>query len=465
MRKLYLPLFLCLLFTSCQKETTISAAAAAQLALIAKNALIDSTAGGITSSLDSSNQAYFKPFANITATDLTTFTAGATLFNTSFVAGPAASSSGLGPIFNNISCVSCHVNNGSGQPPISTTAFNSMVFRLSVPGTDAHGGPLAAPGFGLQLEDQAIAGVQAEGTMQILYTEKPGSFPDGENYSLRSPRNSIVNPYIPLPAGLLISARIAPSNIGLGLLQAVSQQTIINLSQTEAANANGIHGKPNMVWDASLQATVLGRFGWKANEPSILQQAADALNGDIGITSSYFPVESSFGQSQAPATHASEISDASLNALAAFVSTLAPPVRRNSTNAQVIRGSVLFAQAQCSSCHVVRLQTGTLAGVSEASNLTIRPYTDLLLHNMGAGLVDNRPDFAAKGGDWRTAPLWGIGLRQLVSGHAFYLHDGRARNLTEAILWHGGEAAVSVTAYTAMVKTDRTAMLAFLNSL
>lgn len=453
MRKIVLLVLLCSIFAACNKGSSLNNNSLA---------VIDSSAGGITSSPDTSSKAYLKPFTNITPSNLIQFNGGTGIFNDFF-----STNAGLGPLFSGLACISCHGGNGRGAPILGDTILKSIIFALSIPGTDSHGGPLPAPGFGVQLQDNATTDLQAEGTIQITYQELPGNFADGEAYSLRSPQNSIINPYIALPSGLLISARIAPPNIGLGLLQAVPQQYILDLSKSEAANTNGIHGKPNMVWDESLQLTVLGRFGWKANQPSILQQTAAALNQDIGVTSSYYPVESSFGQVQAPAPHAPEISDASMDAITAFVETLAPPARRNITSAVVIRGSVLFAQAQCTSCHVPRLHTASLTGVPEATNLTIRPFTDLLLHNMGPGLADNRPDFDAKGGDWRTAPLWGIGLTQVVSQstHNFYLHDGRARNLSEAILWHGGEAAVSATAFKAMVKTDRTALLAFLNSL
>lgn len=425
----------------------------------------DSTSGGLTTSLDISTNAFGDQFTNITPANLISFNAGNLVFNQNFDSSASHSHNGLGPVFNNISCVSCHNQNGRGAPPVAGELFHTLVFRISIPGTDAHGGPLPVPGFGLQLQDQAIAGSIAEGQMGITYTEQPGQFADGEAFSLRNPHYRVVNPYITLPQNLLISARMAPSIFGLGLLESVPQQQIQTLSQQELANNDGVHGKPNLVWDDLLQKKVLGRYGWKANQTSVIQQTADALNGDIGITSSYFPNESSSGQKQAIPAHAPEISDADLNSLTKYVETLAPPARRSQANVQVRLGYTLFVQSKCNSCHALTLTTGTLAGIPELSNQTIRPYTDMLLHNMGPGLADQRPDFDAQGADWRTAPLWGIGLNQIVNGNTFFLHDGRARSLTEAILWHDGEAAGSKATFIAMSKLNRTAILTFLNSL
>lgn len=448
------------LFFSCKKDqsqTTVKSS----VAIIAQ----DSTSGGLTTSLDVSTNAFGDQFTNITAANLVSFNAGNVVFNQNFVSSSTLAHNGLGPLFNNISCVSCHNQNGRGAPPLTGELFHTLVFRLSIPGTDAHGGPLAAPGFGLQLQDQAINSIAPEGQMGISFTEQPGQFADGEVFSLRNPHYKVLNPYTPLPQNLLISARVAPSIFGLGLLESVPQQEIQTLSQQELANNDGVHGRPNLVWDYVLQKRVLGRYGWKANQTSVIQQTADALNQDIGITSSYFPNESSMGQQQAIPAHAAEISDADLSTLTKYIETLAPPARRHQADVQIRLGFTLFTQSKCNSCHALTLTTGTLTGIPELSNQTIRPYTDMLLHNMGPGLADQRPDFDAQGADWRTAPLWGIGLNMIVNGNTFFLHDGRARSLTEAILWHDGEAANSKATFIAMSKTNRTALIAFLNSL
>lgn len=452
---------------ACQKTAIVNTPVTVVTPAISANAadLADATSGGLTTVTDITTNAFGDPFANITAGNLVRFNSGNSFFNKIFTAVPGSDSSGLGPIFNNVSCVGCHNQNGRGKPPVTTEKFHSFVFKLSIPGADTHGGPLPVPGFGVQLQDQAIGGSQAEGQMSISYTEQPGSFADGEVYSLRRPNFRIVNPYIPVPAGILISARVSPSIFGLGLLESVPAQQILDLSRQEAANNDGVHGKPNMVWDDAQQKKVLGRFGWKANQSTLLQQTADALNQDMGITSTYYLTESSAGQSQAITTHNQEISDLNLNNLTLYVQALAPPARRNISNTQIQAGYTLFIQSKCNSCHALTLQTGTIAGIPELSNQKIRPFTDMLIHNMGPGLNDNRQDFDAQGGDWRTAPLWGIGLTQIVNGNTFYLHDGRARNLTEAILWHDGEAATSKASFVAMTKANRTAVLAFLNNL
>lgn len=462
MRVLYISLVFLLAFLlfGCQKsqQNTVIATAI-------KTELTDSKSGGLTTVTDSGTNAYSDPFENITSVNKVHFNSGNLIFNQVFVNRPGTDSSGVGPVFNNVSCVSCHVQNGRGNPLLAPNGFNTLVLRLSIPGTDVHGGPLPVPGFGLQLQDRAIAGVPAEGQISISYAEQPGNFADGEVYSLRRPRYTILNPYTALPQGVLISPRMATVIFGLGLLESIPEDEIQALARQEAANSDGVHGRPNMVWDVAQQKKVTGRYGWKANETSVLQQTARALSDDIGITSSYFPVESSDGQSQAVPVHGPEISDLNLNNLSLYIETLAPPARRNQSATQVQLGYTLFIQAKCSSCHATSMLTGTLPGLPELSNQTIRPYTDMLLHNMGPGLNDGRPDFDAQGGDWRTSPLWGLGLNRVTNGNTFYLHDGRARNLTEAILWHDGEAANSRAAFVAMTRADRTALLAFLNNL
>jgi CxxC motif-containing protein (DUF1111 family) len=224
------------------------------------------------------------------------------------------------------------------------------------------------------------------------------------------------------------------------------------------------------VWDVAAQAQRLGRFGWKANQPSLRQQTAAAYNGDMGITTSLFPLEPAAGQSQAgnqpPGTTLADVADGELANTTFYVQTLGVPARRDVNSEQVRAGKALFVGAQCASCHVPRLSTSPAAGLpTETAGQTIYPYTDLLLHDMGSGLADNRPDFRASGSEWRTPPLWGIGLSEVVNGHSTFLHDGRARSLTEAILWHGGEAQASADAVGRMSAADRARLLAFLKSL
>jgi CxxC motif-containing protein (DUF1111 family) len=253
---------------------------------------------------------------------------------------------------------------------------------------------------------------------------------------------------------------------GLGLLEAIPEATILALADEGDQDGDGISGKANYVWDVQKNGLSLGRFGWKANQPTLIQQVASAYHDDMGITTSLLPRENSDGQSQYDGRGDDpELSDEILDVVTFYVQTLAVPARRDLDDPLVQRGEQLFDNARCSACHIPTLQTGTLSDVPEVSNQTIQPFTDLLLHDMGPGLADNRPDFLATGSEWRTPPLWGIGLVKVVNGHTNFLHDGRARGLLEAILWHGGEAEQSREAVQEMSTNDRDALIAFLESL
>ena len=424
----------------------------------------EALSGGSTTSFDVSSKAYTYPFNNISTNNLIKHNEGDALFEATFVTAPAIINPGLGPLFNNTSCKSCHLNDGRAKPPQANEPFNCLLFRISGQGTDMHGGPNPLKGFGLQVQTRAIFGVQPEMDIKISYAEINDKFADGENYSLQKPSYTVLNPYIPLTTGAMISPRIANPNFGLGLLEAIEEKTILALADENDRDNNGISGKANYVYDFSQKKNVLGRFGWKASQPTILQQSAAAFVGDMGITSPYFPDENTVGQIQDIPAHGPEISAADLENIKFYILTLAPPVRRNTTDKAVLQGKTLFFQAECVACHMAKIQTG-ISTLSEMSNQTIRPYTDLLLHDMGTDLADNRPDYKATGTEWRTAPLWGLGLSKIVNGHTNFLHDGRARNITEAILWHGGEAQKSKDNFKKMSKVDRTLLLKFLDSL
>jgi CxxC motif-containing protein (DUF1111 family) len=341
-----------------------------------------------------------------------------------------------------------------------------MLFRLSVPGTDEHGGPNPVPGFGGQLQQRAIPGVQAEGNVGISYTQVDVTLGDGTVVHLQKPNYSITNPYTALPAQTMISPRTAPPVFGLGLLEAIPESDIISHLDAGDANGDGITGTANYVWDAVNNKMSLGRFGWKSNQPNLRQQTAGAYNGDMGITSPLFTVKSCHGQPQANGFEYdhTDIDEATLAAATMYVQTLGVPARRNLADPKVIQGKKIFSEANCTGCHTTTMKTGSFS-VAALSNQTIHPYTDLLLHDMGEGLSDGRPDFQASATQWRTAPLWGIGLTRLVNGHTLFLHDARARDLVEAILWHGGEAQKSQEYFKNLSKSDRDALIAFLNSL
>ncbi|MEO8007973.1 MAG: di-heme oxidoredictase family protein, partial [Betaproteobacteria bacterium] len=231
----------------------------------------------------------------------------------------------------------------------------------------------------------------------------------------------------------------------------------------------GFNGRPNYVWDTEKQTIALGRFGWKANQPSLRQQAASAFVNDMGVTTSVFKRENcpkiQIACRKRPTGMVPEQPDRAFNELLFFTRALGVPARRRIDDPVIVHGEQLFAQAQCAVCHVPEIKTGDYSALPLLGNQVIHPYTDLLLHDMGDGLADGRPDFRAGPRDWRTPPLWGIGLSEKVNGNSSLLHDGRARNPTEAILWHGGEAEVSREAFRRMLKTEREALLTFLSSL
>jgi CxxC motif-containing protein (DUF1111 family) len=402
------------------------------------------------------------------------FVTGNALFRANWVTAPASVQSldGLGPLFNAISCGSCHFKDGRAQPPASPEApLNGLLFRLSIPGMGDHGAPLPDPVYGGQLQDKAILQAQAEARVQVTYQESSGQYADGTAYQLRQPVYTFFDPaYGNFHSQMLFSPRIAQQIPGLGLLEIVPEADIVAFADENDQNRDGISGRPNYVWRVATQTSTLGRFGWKANQPDLRQQTAGAFNGDIGITTLLFP-QDHLTPTQAqiypniPNGGTPELSDETLNKVVSYVQCLSVPARRNHDTREVLRGKYLFQELQCNACHRPALRTGDGGSIQSLKNQDIWPYTDLLLHDMGPGLADNRPDYLADGQEWRTPPLWGIGLVPVVNGHSFYLHDGRARNLEEAILWHGGEAEKARESFKKLPADDRAALLAFLNSL
>jgi CxxC motif-containing protein (DUF1111 family) len=422
--------------------------------------------GGSQTVFNSGAGAFSSVFPNLNANLERVHAIGDGAFGQTFVSRPATINPGLGPIFNNVSCTSCHVNDGRGKPPVGSEQIASLLIRLSLPGTDEHGGPVAVPGFGLQLQQRGIFGVQPEALVSITYTEKEFYFSDGVKYTLRFPTYELTNPYTPLPAGYLISPRIAPPVFGLGLLEAIDESDILSHADVNDANDDQISGKPNYVWNVLAGKKTLGRFGWKANNPTLLQQSAGAYNEDMGITNFVFPKESSWDQPQYIQWDGGyDVTDSLLQSVSFYVRTLGVPARRNADNSTVLAGKQIFHEAKCAACHIPQMRTKVDVSFPELSNQVIYPYTDLLLHDMGPDLADNRPDFDADGREWRTAPLWGIGLTQVVNGHNNFLHDGRARTLMEAIMWHGGEAEASREHVRKLSKSERDALIKFLESL
>jgi CxxC motif-containing protein (DUF1111 family) len=441
-------------FTMCRKPEPFSA-----------DGYDDRLSGGSQTAFDATSQAYTHPFEGLNGYDLSIHDLGDAAFEEVFVTAPSYVNNGLGPAYNNVSCVSCHHNDGIGVPTTGG-AESGLLLRISLPGEDEFGGPLPVPGYGTQLQDKAVFGKQAECKIDIQYSYEMISFPDGETVELRRPTYALLNLYTPIAGDFLLSPRLAPPVFGLGLLEAIDEETILALADENDGNTDGISGKPNYVWNPVAGMQQMGRFGWKANTASLLVQVAAAYNNDMGITNKVFLNETVHNQPQADELDDdAELKDSLLEATKFYVQTLQVPARRYTDDATVLLGQHIFREAQCAGCHIETINTGVNVAFPQVSNQRIHPYTDLLLHDMGDGLADGRPDYKASGKEWRTAPLWGIGLRQIVNYPAYYLHDGRARNLLEAILWHGGEAERSKKHVQQLSKADRDALIHFLESL
>ena len=426
--------------------------------------------------------AYSEPAPALSYRESETFLQGRSHFKRRWVASVAFNGEwGLGPTFIQTRCSECHINNGRGGPPQAPNEqLATMLVRLSLPGANEHGGPLPDPNYGDQFQNRALQGesvdfqyswepVPAEAALYLDWEERSVTLPDGEEISLRRPVLRIEKlAFGPMGEGAMTSLRNTPPLIGLGLLEAVPEETILKLAQ-EQKNL-GLNGRPNYVWDAINQRAALGRFGWKANVPSLLQQIAGAFLGDIGVTSWIFrqqncpPVQKAC-QVQAPGNDP-EVIAADLNDLELWLRGSAVPAKRDPANPVVRRGGEMFRQAACGGCHVPELKTAeTYPAFPKLANRSFRAYTDLLVHDMGDELADGRPDFEAGPRDWRTAPLWGVGLSATVNGQSALLHDGRARDVTEAILWHGGEAAASRDAFSKLPKADREALARFVEAI
>ncbi|WP_240359692.1 di-heme oxidoredictase family protein [Pyxidicoccus trucidator] len=428
--------------------------------------------GGDTSVVVTGAAAFTKPAANLVLARRAEFFVGESVFEANWVGagGTQPERDGLGPLFHSVSCLACHLGNGRGRPPEEGEVADTLLVRLSVPGTDALGEPKPEPTYGDQLQPRGGGGVSAEGQVRVLWTEVPGTFEDGEPYSLQSPSLVLTElSYGPLAPDTRTSARVAQPMVGLGLLAAMGEETLLEWADPEDANGDGVSGRPNRVWSHRQGREVLGRFGWKANQPDLEQQNAAALLGDLGLTTTLFTQENCMaGQTAcraAPHGGTPEVSQRQLESLDFYSHTVAVPTREGVDAPQVLQGKAVFHRVGCARCHRPSITTGTLEGYPELSGQRIWPYSDLLLHDLGEALADGREDFLASGREWRTPPLWGLGRAETVSGHSRLLHDGRARTPLEAVLWHGGEAASAREAVRKLSRQERDALSAFLGSL
>lgn len=461
-----------------------------------------SLSGGSTTAevVGESAQAFQQPAANLSDEDVRRHLRGDSVFGRAFSGDATMDLNGLGPVYNNTSCIACHARDGRGALPmipigqewVALRQNDSVFLRISIESdrsktptaAQGWGAPVAVPDYSTQLFHLGNISVRpdAPGVGQarvwMKYEFSEFKYPDGLVVKLRKPLFKITDAYSPriYQADVRISPRIGTPMIGLGLLEAIREEDILALAARDLS-AEGVSGKPNYVFDIgkSLKGdpypVSLGRFGLKANTPSVFHQALGALNGDMGVTNFAFPLESILGTalfaSLPPGTIAGKVeaSQEVAESLVFYSQTLAVPSRRSVTEAEVVRGAELFHQVRCTSCHQPSFTTGAHGQLPAFTNQKIYPFTDMLLHDMGPGLADGRRDFDADGQEWKTRPLWGLGHTQTINPRAGFLHDGRAKSLEEAILWHDGEGNYSRQKFVKLPAAQRAALLAFLKSL
>ncbi|WP_238154203.1 di-heme oxidoredictase family protein [Synechococcus elongatus] len=411
-------------------------------------------AGGATTIHNRSARAYSQPAPGLNPQQAAEHRQGDRRFADVFIPAPATFNAGLGPHFNNQSCLGCHIRDGRGQPQAG-----QLLARLSLPpdrGTpEQPGGAIPVPGLGSQLQDHSIPGVPPLGSFQLTWEEVFGRYADGRSYSLRRPQIQLLDGTgKALDPSIQVSLRLPPPVFGRGLLEAVPEEVLAAIADPEDRNHDGISGRLNQVWDVAQQKQAIGRFGWKAGQPTLQQQNAAAYAHDMGVSNPLFP----------DANGHQDIDAQTLTATTFYTQTLAVPAPLRTDDRQFRQGFALFQDAGCAACHLPKLKTGR-SSIAALSEQTFAPYTDLLLHDLGPGLADQRPEFLANGQEWRTAPLWGLGLSQTVLPGATYLHDGRARTIAEAILWHGGEAESAREWFRTASARDRKRLERFLKQL
>ncbi len=457
--------------------------------------------GGDTGISISSAESYSKPSSNLTASRKGSFFIGNAFFRQPWVIAPASTDSrdGLGALFNVAACQSCHVKDGRGHAPMSMDDdADSLLIRLAMPATtDEQRQQLqnsliekvAHPMYGGQLQDRGIQGVPAEARIAVQWTDKTVTFTDGHVETLRAPTFNLTKPgYGPFDDELMVSPRVALPMIGLGLLEQIPDEDI-KKQAIDNDNNSDISGKFNWVMDPQTGKHALGRFGWKAGQTKLLTQNQSAFNEDMGLTSNIRPHESCMptqtacvkattgADEQGDGRPPVEVNDEVAKFVEFYTRNLAVPHRRNADDKLVLAGKKRFYDMGCQSCHTPRYQLPkTDDDHLEQHGQVIYPYTDLLLHDMGDDLADRtiagklppkdaQVEFLANSYEWRTPALWGIGLAQTVDPQATFLHDGRARTLMEAVLWHGGEAQEQQKKVLNLDKQGRAELNAFLKSL
>ncbi len=441
------------------------------------------SAGAATVRARRDADAFSQPAATLSFAQELDFKVGNGLFRKFWVSSPSSTlaSDGLGPLYNARACQSCHVKDGRGHAPDGPEDDAvSMLVRIAVPGgarpeiadwiaTQPH------PAYGGQIQDFGVAGVPAEARVAVTWEEFEVALSGGETARLRRPRWRLDGPaYGAIVPDAMLSPRVASPMIGLGLLEAIPAADILAGADPEDADGDGISGRAAFVPSLVHNVPTLGRFGWKAGRPTVAEQSAAAFSGDMGISSPLFPAgagDCTAVQTKCRAAPSgagvgeTEIDAKAFDLVSFYASNLGVPARRDVDDPEVLRGKQMFYAAGCVTCHRPAFVTHRLPGAPERSFQLIWPYSDLLLHDMGEGLADGFAEGRATGQEWRTPPLWGLGLSARVTGHNQLLHDGRARGPLEAILWHGGEAEAARAHVVAMPPVDRAALIRFLGSL
>ena len=457
----------------------------------------ENSPGGETTVSIKPSPSLMLPASNLVTEKRPDFHAGKALAHQPWVIAPSSTDArdGLGPLYNTRTCLVCHTNGGRGHmPDDNQKVLFTNFLRLSIPGFDPVNGVIPEPVYGDQIQSQSTAishqlgnfktsattdnaeknkGVPPEAYVYINWLETTFTYPDGEKTHLRKPEIDIRNlGYGDLHPDTLISLRNAPPIHGAGLLEMIKQSDIDKNADPDDHNKDGISGRVNMTWDFETNQPRPGRFGLKANKASVRFQVAAALQGDMGITNPVFPDQpctekqilcnkSRHGNNK----DGIEIAEKLLQLMVNFNMSIGVPERRKPNHPVILEGRKLFYKTQCNACHTASYTTGNSIDFPHLSGQTIWPYTDLLLHDMGEALADGRPDYLATGSEWRTSPLWSVGLSQAVNGSKNFLHDGRARSIEEAILWHGGEAENSKNIFSKLNKAQRQALMAFVRSL
>ena len=433
--------------------------------------LLSARSGGDATTEVQTSAAFTQHPATLDSTALARFARGNRIFSTPWVEAPSSVSQfdGLGPFYTRHSCSGCHVHDGRGRPPQGPAdSAAAVVVKLGM--VDRSGARRPDPRYGSVLSERAVQGLAAEGRLVVEWQEVEQVYPDGARVTLRRPSLRATGlGYGALDASTRFSLRIAPAVIGAGLLEAVPDSLLAALADPNDVDRDGISGRVARPGRGPTGPGPAGRFGWKAAQPSVAQQVATALNEDIGITSMYRPITELTSVQGAAKKRRNggdpEISaGAQWEALVNYMRLVAVPARRDLDDPAVRRGAERFQVAGCARCHVATLTTGP-AEPPVLARQVVHPFTDLLLHDMGDELADGMPEGDAAPAEWRTPPLWGLGLAATVNGRRFLLHDGRARSLEEAILWHGGEAERSRETFRALPVEARRELTSFLESL